>query len=156
MSTILAIDPGLCSGWAVGQIRGADGLGLYSMLLGCGVCSINDLMLPFDHCPHSVLVVELPQIYPGPRKEDPNDQITLAVNHGRWLQRAGQDVQVLTPHPKEWKGSVPKRIHQPRILSALAPQERALIPDLPQSKLHNAIDAVGLFLWACGRMHGGR
>jgi hypothetical protein len=153
---IVAIDPGICSGWATG-IAAAEGTTTYSLgvLTGCGVCTVRDLNLPWGSSIPRVLVLELPQIYPGPQKADPNDQITLAINHGRWLQRVwGHDIR--TPHPKEWKGSVPKNIHQPRILAALTPEERALIPDLPKTKLHNAIDAVGLFLWACGRMHGGR
>ncbi len=55
--------------------------------------------------------------------------------------------------PSEWKGHVPKDIHQPRILKALDARERALVLFVnPPSLRHNAIDAIGIGLFALGRL----
>ena len=49
--------------------------------------------------------------------------------------------------PAEWKGQVPKKIMNERVLSKLSAQERAIVKDN-----HNAIDAVGLGLHVLGRL----
>jgi len=55
--------------------------------------------------------------------------------------------------PSDWKGAVPKEIHQPRILAALDDEEKAMVERVKPAKLrHNAIDAVGIGLYALGRM----
>jgi len=58
--------------------------------------------------------------------------------------------------PREWKGQVPKRIHQPRIIKALTDEERAeMDKDLApytKSLRHNALDAVGIGLKYLRRM----
>ena len=65
----------------------------------------------------------------------------------------GIDCPVRAPRAREWKGSVPKSKHQPRILTRLEFFETAIVENvMPKGLRHNAIDAVGLALWACGRM----
>jgi hypothetical protein len=99
------------------------------------------------------LVIEWPQIYVRARsKGDPNDLLLVAgVAAGVVASvRAGC---VFMPKPADWKGQVPKEIHNARAMKRLSPAEAALVaPAGPASKLNNAIDAVGLGLWALGRM----
>ena len=54
--------------------------------------------------------------------------------------------------PKEWKGQVPKPIHNKRVEKTLNPKERTKILGLPASTRHNVIDAVGIGLYHLGRM----
>ncbi len=148
---ILAIDPGACTGWAIFL----PGVGLHS----AGVCTVDDLSSPmFDtFAPrHAELVIEIPQVYRAAlSKGDPNDLIKVAVQAGRWIERAklrGWGVREV--HPTTWKGQIPKEIHHARIENALLADERARASSalsLPKSKRHNALDAIGLGLFHLGR-----
>lgn len=55
--------------------------------------------------------------------------------------------------PKQWKGTHAKELHQTWILAALTDEERALVPRTPLKDYYcsDAVDAVGLALWAVGR-----
>lgn len=55
---------------------------------------------------------------------------------------------LITPTPQEWKGNVPKDVHNARILGKLKPGEERLIECPVASLRHNVVDAVGLYLWA--------
>lgn len=92
-----------------------------------------------------VLVCEVPQVYPR-SKADPNDLIKLALLAGGLV---GQTVAVhkVLVKPREWKGQVPKKIHNARTLAKLTPSELKLCGGLS----HDEIDAVGLGLWYLGR-----
>lgn len=100
------------------------------------------------------LVIEIPKFSDQTKGKDPQDLITLAVNAGQWIQvlRAPDVRRVF---PSQWKGNVPKAIHNERVLAKLTPAELAVIPKLPATKLHNVIDAIGLGLFALGRMGRG-
>lgn len=85
-----------------------------------------------------------------------DDLLTLARRVG-WLEvlalAAGARVECVLPIT--WKrGSIPKRIHHPRILARLTKDERALLLAVKcaLSAQHNVIDAIGIGLWAVGRM----
>jgi len=54
-----------------------------------------------------------------------------------------------TPEPFEWKGQVPKDVHNQRTMARLTLADRERI-EWPARKdlAHNVIDAVGLLLWA--------
>jgi hypothetical protein len=99
----------------------------------------------------NVLVLEKPQVYVGGRgKGNPNDLISLACIVG------GLASVIYAPEkkaylPRIWKGQVPKEIHNTRVLAKLTDAERVVMPDLPASKLHNVIDAVGLGLYEVER-----
>jgi hypothetical protein len=55
--------------------------------------------------------------------------------------------------PHQWKGMLPKEVHQPRILATLSPGEKALVEAIkPASLRHNAVDAVGIGLYRLGRL----
>lgn len=102
------------------------------------------------------LVIEMPSINPTDLKKPGasariNDLMGIARRVG-WWQQSVQAINYVLVHPHEWKGNVPKHIHNARVLAKLTPHERTLIPDLPKAQLHNVIDAIGLFLWDTGRM----
>lgn len=91
------------------------------------------------------LVLEWPQIYKGERGKDPNQLLWLAAINGAALGCA-VDTAFL-PHPREWKGQVPKDVHNRRVCSKLLPEVQAALDAIPKTYRHNAIDACGLGLW---------
>lgn len=136
---ILAIDPGIDTGWA---LINEEGL-LY--LAGLGP--------PGWWGTATFCVIEKPQVYRGrASKGDPNDLITLAITVGRYVEQASGRVPVHLVLPTTWKGQIKKEIHHPRILGALSQAERDLLHSttkhLAKGKLHNVYDAVGLGKWA--------
>jgi hypothetical protein len=154
--TILSIDPGACTGWALfGQKM--TFAGLQRGLLWCGVW---DPTLPFPWTDAGVLVeaiIERPWHRPGDRRSIPNDEIMLALRAGeiggRVREAYGCPVRYVTPH--EWKGSVPKHIHHARLLAKLDECERIIVDAarerIAKSKQHNLLDAVGLGTFGVGR-----
>jgi hypothetical protein len=55
------------------------------------------------------LVMEVPQVYSGPRAEDPNDLVDLAGVLGAIVGKANSDTSVQwSPLPREWKGQARK------------------------------------------------
>lgn len=103
-------------------------------------------------CP---LYIEVPRIYPGSnsKKGDLNDLLDLSLMAGRII---GANSPVTTIFPAEWKRQVPKDVMVERIKSFLTPEERLRV-ELPtaKSKHHNVWDAVGIGLYAVGRMKPG-
>jgi hypothetical protein len=63
------------------------------------------------------------------------------------------------PTAVEWKGTVPKAIHQKRILKTLSPLELGTWAQfkscMPPARAHNALDAIGLGLWHLKRLGPG-
>jgi hypothetical protein len=97
------------------------------------------------------LVIENQQVYRGV-KQDPNDLLPLAQCVGACAALISH-VAFDNPLPRVWKGTVKKEIMLMRIQERLTPVERLLLIDAaPKSLLHNVIDAVGIGLWACGRL----
>jgi hypothetical protein len=140
--TLLAIDPGACTGWAAFR---------HGALYGAGVMAPEDddvaawgTVMRMD-----LVVIENPRIYPR-QKANPNDILKLARCVGRYEERFGRSararVQLVEPH--DWKGSIPKEIMTNRIESELTFAEQAVLPELPKTKRHNMLDAVGLGKWA--------
>ena len=143
---VIAIDPGQWSGVAVFD----DGSLIHAELVGKGQDAVVAWTQEIILYTHGVQgLIEIPQVYrQRQQKGDPNDLISVAYiagMFGGWLQRGGAQVQLVKPHV--WKGSRPKDIDIKYTWSCLSESERALLPKLPKSKLHNVLDAVGIGLW---------
>lgn len=102
------------------------------------------------------LVWERPQIYRASKsKGDPNDLIGLAAIGNGVACATKWPYGVLAPTPSQWtgqvkkstKGSAWKSARGMRVASRLTPAEFVLVPDQ-----HDVVDAVGLGLWALGRL----
>jgi hypothetical protein len=104
------------------------------------------------------MVIEFPQVrkkeHQVAKKKgvDPNDLIQLAAVVGALVTMRSQKGTPIVRLPEEWKGQVPKKIHHERALSRLSDAERAVIPKLAESTLHNVLDAVALGLTQLGRL----
>lgn len=98
--------------------------------------------------------LELPRYYPGNNKTDPNDLIDIAVA-GAFLagQRGFRSTLHLIP-PRTWKGTIDGDAMVERIRGRLTPEETARVemPSAVKTLGHNVLDAVGIFLWATGRL----
>lgn len=129
----------------------------------------NDIQMRADHM---VFAVEGQDITYTVRKgANPKDLLRIAQVAGgvygalvRGLDRPPYDTKGYMPLPREWKGSIPKHIHQARICkrmgweySLAGGKEPYCVPrgDLPRSltgisdgKWKHLLDAVGLALWA--------
>lgn len=148
---LITIDPGNKTGWAA--FSGTS-------LVEARVISKDDLFHGDSHAGWAIpgwmgslplVLIELPQHVKVPVM----DLITLAVNVGEYKRfYASQGCVVGTEWPTTWKHSVPKKIHNRRVLAALAPAEVAILPKRPRAKDHdnNMLDAVGLGLWKLGRL----
>ena len=150
----LALDPGAKGGWAL-SFRGA--------IVACGLVRVDkgETMRRFGNL--SWIVCEDQQLYPsditalGPARaaKKARDLIVLARRAQALCDQAlggqpGAKVTWVLPHA--WKGSVPKGIHNERVLVRLTDQERALVHGCTTPALvNNVIDAVGLNLWQSGR-----
>jgi hypothetical protein len=74
------------------------------------------------------VVCEMPQAYRGrAARGDTNDILALArvVGAIEGAARLRGAARFLSPHPREWKGQVPKDIMCRRVWNALRPEERA-------------------------------
>lgn len=150
---MIAFDPGVCTGWATGYRE----TGLYS----CGVFEWPHLLATpvwlreawMQHGLQDLLVIERPQVYSARlQKGDQADIVATAIRAGVIRGTLPNVTEVRMPTPQEWKKSIDKDVHNKRVLAALSFEERARIPKLPKTKLHNCIDAVGLVLKALGRI----
>lgn len=153
---ILAIDPGVSTGWALLDEAGS--------LLDCG---LGDPRPCRNRCVSRV-VIERPQIYRGrASKGDPNDLITLAILVGRYTEAFSERiVEHILPH--DWKGSVDADVLCRRVVASLSNEERTLLfrvleplarkpcsQDVSAGLRHNVIDAVGIAKWSTKRARAG-
>lgn len=144
--TIVSIDPGACTGWAIGSPSPL------MRLRACGVVypDKGERVRLGPGITVDLLLIEKPvltPIGPGSIIARANGLITCwgrgcrvveAIPHRRYEEVA----------PGTWKGQVDKDIHNQRVLAKLTAAERALV-----SKNHNEIDAVGLLLYALERWY---
>lgn len=102
------------------------------------------------------VIVEVPQVYQQRNwRGDPNDLIEVALVAGRVAQSFGADgpeAELIRPHA--WKGNAPKEVMLKRIVNRLDDAEQAVLhtAKVPGSLRHNVIDAIGIGLWALGRI----
>lgn len=90
------------------------------------------------------LVCEIPQVYSGPRDEDPNDLIDLAGVVGAVAANIVLGSIEWSPTPREWKGQLPKAITKKRVDAKLGDHEKAAIAWPIKSLCHNVYDAIHL------------
>lgn len=150
MTRVLSFDPATRHvGWA--QLE--DG-----RLARCGLAREPievELVQLSSELRRDLVVVEVPQVYQQRSwKGDPNDLIDVAVVAGRIAQEFGDGAEVRLVRPHAWKGSVPKDVMLRRIENRLDDRERSVLhaAKAPASLLHNVVDAVGIGLWAIGRL----
>lgn len=137
MAIILAIDPGVSYiAWALGddQLRDAR---LYEFANYYQLHSYLSLLA--DDCGVEKIIVEEPVIY----SRGTANHTDIKKLYGTACVCSGARWNSVFIQPRQWKGSTPKKIHQPRILAALTPGEMR-----HASKNHNIIDAIGIYLWA--------
>lgn len=130
-----------------------------NVLVGCGLEQGETFLEALDRLPLAgdelaLVVIEVPQVYQQRQwKGDPNDLVAVAVTAGALAYRYRLAKRVLLPKPHDWKGSVPKEVTKERVLAELSAAERVHYNSarIAASLRHNAIDAIGLGLWATGR-----
>jgi hypothetical protein len=140
---LCTIDSGAEAGCSLWQDRA---------LVWCGLVKTKDLLAWHarlnQHAPART-VIELPIYHTnGKSKVSPSVLIRLGFNAGR-LAPAFGDVETI--HPVTWKGNLPDDILYRRLLATLTPEERALIPRLAASVIHNVWDSIGIGLHILGR-----
>jgi len=97
--------------------------------------------------------IETPQQYPNsPVPRESLEKLSLVA--GAISQALPRSVKVHRFYPRAWKGQVPKAVMVRRIKAHLSGTERLIVDalDLPASSVHNVWDAVGIGLWATGRI----
>lgn len=137
---LLSIDPGIHAGWAIfdPKTKGLEqcGLGLES-LLHYGVDGLTKG------------VIEIPRIYPK-SPVPPQDIATLAKTAG-YLKGRLHPISFTEVFPRDWKGSVPKPVHNRRVLHALSTTDQYVfsvcVEGIADGLVNNVIDAVGLGVW---------
>lgn len=137
---VLGIDPGVrYYGWAL--------LGIDSLRLGCDTLS-ESLCVPTEERP-DLVVIELPQVY-GRGRARLSDIRNLTESAGRlhaMCLHTWPGVRVERPTPAQWKGQVPKDIHQSRIKTALGAHWSSAVQGLSKTAQGHSCDAAGLALW---------
>lgn len=135
IQSVLAIDPGACTGWALFVAPGGW------RLVAAGVAAPDQ---DFTGGPVDLVVIERPmRNYGVPEK----GLLTLAITTGRYVERYRMRRQELV-EPRAWKGTIDGDIMTARIDAALTPAERALLPKVAKTYRHNMLDAIGLGKWA--------
>lgn len=104
----------------------------------------------------SLLVIEVPRVYPGGKTRNPQALIKLALKAGINIGlAAGMGIASEQVEPAAWKGQTKKPIQNKRDMARLDSAERKIwakaTKGLAASKKHNVTDAVGIGLWAVGR-----
>jgi len=100
---------------------------------------------------NDTLVLEYPQIYRGPRANNPNNLLTLALVDGALMGLFRQEAILYLPHA--WKGSVDPDECVKRVKARLSAVETACVVLPAKSLAHNLWDAVGIGLFHLGRFN---
>lgn len=147
---MVCIDPGTqCAGYATFSEED-------KAMISCGVFRGNDWMDTAARVPDfgkvDKLVIEDPRVYPI-TNVDPNNLMILAKAVGAIVANV-KAIHTKLVTPSRWKKSVPKKIHQKRILRGMTPEETQILENClcPKSLKHNVIDAVGIGLWELRRI----
>lgn len=164
---ILAIDPG-CSftngaGWALfseGRLKHCGVVAPFA----AGIDSKQSCMEVLEklskqwetligfHIKPELLCLESPIAYPSySQRIDTKSLDNIHFLNGMLSERFNPR-ELLTPTPYQWKQNKPKDIHREEIIAGLDPYSKRVLTEalkeIPRSKWHNVIDAVGLGLYA--------
>ncbi len=159
--TLVAVDPGVNStGLAVFEDETLVGVRLLrAESLQHMICVLVNEEWPVQFGYPETVIVEQPTVYRRGGKGDSKDLISVAIVAGAAAAAYGcesLDQTIRFVEPRTWKGSVPKKVHNERILRELHKEERKyfdwVIEDVPSGLVHNMIDAVGIGLYELGRM----
>lgn len=137
---LLAVDPGAVSGIAC-------------FLYGGLQWARSGPAIPYHRGAYSCLdqirvVAEVPiERRDGTGRRAPvEDLITLAIRLGRVTSNFPEhEIELVTPHA--WKGNLSKTLTRSRVMVSLSDEEKIRVGEAD----HNAIDAIGLGLYALGR-----
>jgi len=146
---LVTVDPGTrYLSYAVvskdGQLLKAEKFKLDTEELGTRCMHAAQWMRHLTHGGCNTLIVEHPQVRHRSRA-DPNDIVDLATIAGACCSSTSVNTTLLV-EPNRWKGSVPKKIHQERLLGKLP---LMWINKIDTAKPdHDIIDAVGIAWWA--------
>lgn len=114
----------------------------------------RDLLVQPDRRIESPCVaIEWQHIRSRGKERNPNSMMGVQAVAGMAMAAAvyrrvrGEDI--LRPLPWEWKGSIPKEIHQKRVLRAAElSHDSPQFHGIPKTMHEHVIDALGLALWA--------
>lgn len=115
------------------------------------IMAIADALLEFmPLC--DVLYVESMRYRPH-AKVNPAILLQLNLLAGTCARLVAPGGVLMFVEPQTWKGQLEKDVHHSRIRVTLNEDERRIVEDIrPKSLAHNALDAVGLCLYATGRL----
>lgn len=99
------------------------------------------------------LYVEMPRVYPGMPKTDPNDLLDLAGVLGAVVSKVNPDLVGWT-FPSEWKGQLPKEVMNERVKKHMTDGEKRKVVSVGALD-HNTYDAIGLGMYFLGRTQKG-
>ncbi len=146
--TLLALDPGADTGWALFADK---------RLTGCGLGNPPD---SHRHECFAEVVIECPVRV---NRGIPDQAILkLARNAGEWAGRYAECAEQITyVSPNDWKGSTSKDVSHARLWAKLDAHEQGVVDaafrahpgrnGLAPSKRHNVLDAIGIGLHGVGR-----
>lgn len=141
--SVIGIDPGEDTGWTLY----VDGLLWYSTVVAFDTLIKSPPEAPPNLGP-VIVVIENPVIYPERGGADPKDLLKLARKVGRlelWYQLMRPTYKVRLVEPRQWKGTLNKKIHHKHVLSRLTTEERSILPvNRAGNYDHNMLDSVGL------------
>jgi hypothetical protein len=156
MSYYIGIDPDTkCTGLALIGPKGlmkvklARAKGQYAVdRMPEMAAAIDEAMRQLDPLGTTV-AIEIMHIRPHER--NPNSIILVQAVAGIAISAAvryGAD-KILTPIPSKWKGTVPKPIHQKRLLAKEGIDiEDPVFKGIPKSMRNHVVDGIGLARWA--------
>jgi hypothetical protein len=129
-STVICIDPGKRTGWALIEM---------GVITKRGTVDARSILPPAD-----AALVEMPRVYANPVKwkGDPQDIAKLAAMAGEYAGRYRMSELV---EPRAWRGNIPEAV-------LLARLKRSLLPDEALGASVHARDAQGMALWLLGRL----
>ncbi len=98
------------------------------------------------------LVVAIELMHIRPHERNPNSIINVQAVAGMAISSTvllDADAKILTPIPSKWKGTVPKPIHQKRLLAAEGiDMDDPIFGVIPKSMRNHVVDGIGLARWA--------